>query len=368
MSNESAASYHQLVLNKEVIITCGTGGVGKTTVAAATAIAAAKAARNAIVVTIDPAKRLADALGIHKLGNNPKLIKGDWTGTLSAMMLDSKATFDDLVRDHANSKEQIERIFGNRFYVNLSTELPGTQDYMACEKLYQLHASNRWDLVVIDTPPTRDALALLEAPKAMSRLLNNTIYKMLISPRPLLMRTVNRAAVALVRRLSRVVGVEIVDDAIEFFQTFQGMEAGFLQRAQATQQLLTDPKTAFVLVASPRHDAIAEASYFLKCLSQGGAEPQAVVVNRMLPEVSISATEANTLKEQLKQATQAVSAAAQALCDQINTSEGDQAQLRKLMLGAPNASLNTIPLLPTDVSNQEKLNEFAEMLTTPTQR
>ena len=173
----AAADYRTLTAECEVIVCCGTGGVGKTTTAAATAMAAAAMGRRAAVVTIDPAKRLADALGIRSLDNDPTIIEGPWPGTLAALMLDTKATFDNVVRRHAPTGEQAETILGNRFYHNISTSLSGTQDYMAVEKLAELHSSGDWDLVVVDTPPTRDALAFLEAPKLLTRLLDNPIYK-----------------------------------------------------------------------------------------------------------------------------------------------------------------------------------------------
>ncbi|MEZ5166194.1 MAG: ArsA-related P-loop ATPase [Acidimicrobiales bacterium] len=179
---EELDGYRRLVATRDVIVCCGTGGVGKTTTAAATAMAAAAMGRRAAVVTIDPAKRLADALGIDRLHNDATIIDGPWPGTLGALMLDTKATFDDVVRRHAKSEKQAERIFANRFYENISTTLSGTQDYMAVEKLAELHSSGEWDLVVVDTPPTRDALAFLEAPKLLTRLLDNAIYKILISP------------------------------------------------------------------------------------------------------------------------------------------------------------------------------------------
>ena len=291
--------YGDLVAHKRVIIACGTGGVGKTTMAAATAVAAAQSGRRAVVVTIDPAKRLADALGIDRLGNTPTEIDGAWPGTVGAMMLDSKATFDDVVTRHATSSDQIEHIFSNRFYINVSTEMPGTQDYMAVEKLNELHFSGEWDLVVVDTPPTRDALAFFEAPKLLARLLDNTVYKLLISPRTGVLRAVNKAAGGVVRRLSRVVGAEVVDDAIEFFQTFQGMEEGFKQRADETLALLASDDTAFVLVASPRSDTIAEALYFLKRLAEANLSVHAVVINRILAALSTSADEAGATSCQI---------------------------------------------------------------------
>ena len=354
-------SYGDLVGQKRVIVACGTGGVGKTTMAAATAVAAAHAGRRAVVVTIDPAKRLADALGIDELDNTPTVIEGTWTGTLGAMMLDSKATFDDVVTRHATSQDQVEHIFSNRFYVNISTELPGTQDYMAVEKLNELHFSGDWDLVVVDTPPTRDALAFFEAPKLLTRLLNNTIYKLLISPRPGVLRAVNRAAGGVVRRLSRVVGAEVVDDAIEFFQTFQGMEEGFKQRADETLALLASNNTAFVLVASPRSDTIAEARYFLSRLADADLSVHAVVINRMLAALSISTDEAAELQTRL--GASPLVGPAQALVDHVNASAGDEGRVSQLMAHVPNATLTKVPMLSSDVHDISMLSHIAELLT-----
>ena len=358
-------NYGDLVASKRVIVACGTGGVGKTTMAAATAVAAARLGRRAVVVTIDPAKRLADALGTDalgndRLGNTPTVIDGDWRGTLGAMTLDSKATFDDVVARHATSKEQAERIFSNRFYVNVSTELPGTADYMAVEKLNGLHHSSDWDLVVVDTPPTRDALAFFEAPKLLTRLLNNPIYKLLISPRPGVRRAVNKAAGGVVRRLARVVGAEVVDDAIEFFQTFQGMEEGFKKRADETLALLASDDTAFVLVASPRSDTIAEALYFLNRLVNADLSVHAVVVNRMLPAVTASVDEALHLQARLGAGP--LAGAAQALVDHVQASAGDQDRISNLLAHVPDAALATIPLLSSDVHDIDALGEIVELL------
>ena len=354
------SNYGDLVARKRVIVACGTGGVGKTTMAAATAVAAARAGRRAVVVTIDPAKRLADALGIDALGNTPTVIDGAWTGTLGAMMLDSKATFDDVVTRHATSKEQVEHIFSNRFYVNVSTELPGTQDYMAVEKLNELHCSGDWDLVVVDTPPTRDALAFFEAPKLLTRLLNNTIYKLLISPRPGVRQAVNRAASGVVRRLARVVGAEVVDDAIEFFQTFQGMEEGFKKRADETLALLASDDTAFVLVASPRSDTIAEALYFLNRLADADLSVLAVVANRMLTALSASGDEAAQLQARLGAGP--LAGAAQALVDHVHASAGDEDRISQLMAHVPDATLTKVPLLSSDVHDISALGDIAELL------
>lgn len=355
------SDYHTIIAERSVVVCCGTGGVGKTTTAAATAMAAAAMGRRACVVTIDPAKRLADALGIDALSNDPTVIDGDWSGTLGALMLDTKATFDDVVRSHAKSDEQVEKIFANRFYRNISTSLGGTQDYMAVEKLAALHASGDWDLVVVDTPPTRDALAFLEAPKLLTRLLDNTIYKILISPSQGVLRAVNRAATSVVRQLSKVVGAEVVDDAIEFFQLFQGMEDGFRERADTTLRLLGDDATAFVLVASPRADTISEARYFLDRLGNADLTAAAVIVNRMLPPLRVDLARAQEIRNELDGA--ATAGAAIALADHAAAANGDEDRVGELLSSAPDAVLARIPLLPSDVHDVATLHHIADRLT-----
>jgi anion-transporting ArsA/GET3 family ATPase len=351
------STYRALAADCEVIVCCGTGGVGKTTTAAATAMAAATMGRRAAVVTIDPAKRLADALGIAELGNDPTIIDGPWPGTLAALMLDTKATFDDVVRRHATSDQQTETILANRFYRNISTSLSGTQDYLAVEKLAELHSSGDWDLVVVDTPPTRDALAFLEAPKLLTRLLDNTIYKILISPSQGVLRAVNRAAGTVVRQLSRVVGAEVVDDAIEFFQAFQGMEDGFRERADSTLALLSADATAFVLVASPRADTIVEAKYFLRRLGKADLDAAAIVVNRVLPALSIETDRAKAINLHNP------SGAAQALADHAAAAAGDDDRIADLLSSAPRATVARVPLLPSDVHDVDTLHRIADLLT-----
>jgi len=355
------STYREVIAERDVVVCCGTGGVGKTTVAAATAMAAASMGRRAAVVTIDPAKRLADALGIAELSNDATIIDGPWPGTLGALMLDTKATFDDVVRRHATNDAQVERILANRFYRNISTTLSGTQDYMAVEKLSQLHSSGEWDLVVVDTPPTRDALAFLEAPKLLTRLLDNTIYKLLISPSGGILRAVNRAAATVVRQLSRVVGAEVVDDAIEFFQTFQGMEEGFRDRADAMLRLLAADETAFVLIASPRSDTISEARYFVDRLEQADLTVGAVIVNRMLPSLSVDAPRAAAVRDALSNGP--LAGAATALADHAAAAAGDDARVADLTAAVPRAVVSRVPLLPGDVHDVDTLQHIARLLT-----
>ena len=272
-----------LVAERSVVVCCGSGGVGKTTVSATFALAAARAGRRACVVTVDPARRLADALGVESLPNTPTEVAGDWPGHLHALMLDSKGTFDDLVERYARTPEQAESILANRLYQNLAGALSGTQEYMAMEKLYELVQSAEFDIVVVDTPPTRNALDLLDAPRRLTRFLENRLFRALLVPTRMSLRAVSMATQALLRTISKVAGAEIVQDAVGFFQAFEGMEDGFRTRASAVHELLLDPATAYVLVTSARPDAVAEAGYFAEKLGERERKVAALVVNRLAP-------------------------------------------------------------------------------------
>lgn len=273
----------ELVASRRTIVCCGSGGVGKTTTAAALAVEGARRGRRAVVVTIDPAKRLADALGLDSLPNTPARVEGDWPGELWALMLDTKSTFDALVARYAPDERQVTAILGNRFYRNISGALSGTQEYMAAEKLYELHQGDRFDLVVVDTPPTRSALDFLDAPRRLTRFLDNRVFRLLMMPTRAYLKVVSVATQAFLRTISRVVGAEVVSDVVAFFQAFEGMEEGFRQRAEHVAALLADTGTAFVLVAAPRREAIEEASYFAERLSLSGLHVSALVMNRMHP-------------------------------------------------------------------------------------
>ena len=235
------SSLRTLVEECRILVCCGSGGVGKTTTAAVLALEAARAGRRAVVVTIDPAKRLADALGLDGLTGTPAKIDGDWPGELWALMLDTKSTFDDLVVGNAADEAQARRILDNRFYRNISGALSGTQEYMAMEKLYELHQRTEFDLVVVDTPPTRNALDFIDAPRRLSRFLDHRLFRMVTAPGRGVMKAVNVAAQTFLRTVAKVVGAEVIDDAITFFAAFEGMEAGFKERAEKVlaERLLT---------------------------------------------------------------------------------------------------------------------------------
>ncbi len=285
-------SIADLVAERRVVVCCGTGGVGKTTTSAALAIEGARRGRNAVVVTIDPAKRLAQALGLEHLSNTAHEIareRWDFDGTaeigghLSALMLDTKSTFDELVVQYAGSVEQADRILENTFYRNIAGTLSGTQEYMAMEKLYELHTDGGFDLIVVDTPPSRHALDFLDAPRRLTRLLDNRIFRLLMVPARTGLRVGAMAAQAFVRTVSRVVGTEVIDDVLAFFRAFEGMEDGFRARAGEMTDLLASSDTAFVLVTSPRRDAVEEASFFAERLRESSLRVEALVVNRVHP-------------------------------------------------------------------------------------
>jgi anion-transporting ArsA/GET3 family ATPase len=278
----------ELVEQRSIVVCCGTGGVGKTTISAVLAVEGARRGRNAVVVTIDPAKRLANTLGLDALSNTAHEIDRKlWdpggvapaSGRLSALMLDTKSTFDGLVTRYSGDPDQAERILDNRFYRSISSALSGTQEYMAMEKLYELHEEGGHDLIVVDTPPTRHALDFLDAPRRLTRLLDNRIFRLLMMPT----RIAGRAVQAFLRSVSRVVGAEAIDDVVAFFRAFEGMEEGFRERAVHVLALLTGGSTSFVLVTSPRRDAVDEAEFFARKLAESGTPVDALIVNRVHP-------------------------------------------------------------------------------------
>lgn len=273
-------------LAEALIVVCvGSGGVGKTTTAAVIGLEAARRGRRVVVVTIDPAKRLADALGLTDgLSSVPaRIALGDTTGELWATMLDTNAAFDAIVRRYAASEQQAERILANRFYRNIAGALSGTQEYMAAETLYDLHDDDRFDLVVVDTPPSRHALDFLEAPGVLVRFLDHRVFKLLMLPARSGLKVMNVAAQPILKAIGRVVGSDVLADAVAFFQSFAGMEGGFRDRAREVMTLLTSEQTRFVLVASPRHDTITEAVWFAQELTARRHEVNAAIVNRTQP-------------------------------------------------------------------------------------
>jgi anion-transporting ArsA/GET3 family ATPase len=354
---DGAAGLDALVRTQRILVCCGSGGVGKTTTAAVLALRAAELGRRAVVVTIDPAKRLADALGIDRLTNRPSRIDGDFDGELWAMMLDTKSTFDDLVGTYASDDEQRQRILDNRFYRNISGALSGTQEYMAMEKLYELDQASAFDLVVVDTPPTRNALDFLDAPRRLTRFLDHRLYKLLTVSNRGMLKAVNMAAQSFVRSIAKVVGADVVDDAIAFFQAFDGMEQGFKERAVRVEELLRAEETSFVLVASPRRDTIDEATFFAEKLVESGIPVQALVVNRMHPRFDDGLAEA-TRERAASLGDAAIGDLYRNLADFQLVCSREEDHLASLAAAVAPAPVVRVPFLRTDVHDLDGLRRI----------
>ncbi|MEU5159159.1 ArsA family ATPase [Streptomyces sp. NPDC020875] len=274
-----------------IIVCCGSGGVGKTTTAAALGVRAAERGRRVVVLTIDPAKRLAQSLGIDSLDNTPRRVKGiapdggpGTAGELHAMMLDMKRTFDEIVEAHADP-ERARAILENPFYQSLSAGFAGTQEYMAMEKLGQLRARDEWDLIVVDTPPSRSALDFLDAPKRLGSFLDGKLIKLLVTPAKVGgragMKFLNVGMSMMTGTLGKLLGGQLLRDVQTFVTAMDTMFGGFRTRADATYRLLQAPGTAFLVVAAPERDALREAAYFVERLAAERMPLAGLVLNRV---------------------------------------------------------------------------------------
>ncbi|MEV7996716.1 ArsA family ATPase [Streptomyces sp. NPDC086077] len=268
-----------------IVVCCGSGGVGKTTTAAALGLRAAERGRKVVVLTIDPARRLAQSMGIDSLDNTPRRVKGvEGDGELHAMMLDMKRTFDEIVEAHADP-ERAATILGNPFYQSLSAGFAGTQEYMAMEKLGQLRARDEWDLIVVDTPPSRSALDFLDAPKRLGSFLDGRLIRLLTAPAKLGgragMKFLNVGMSMMTGTLGKLLGGQLLKDVQTFVAAMDTTFGGFRTRADATYKLLQAPGTAFLVVAAPERDALREAAYFVQRLAAEDMPLAGLVLNRV---------------------------------------------------------------------------------------
>ncbi len=282
-----------ILFERRIVVCVGTGGVGKTTLAAALAVEGARRGRRCAVLTIDPARRLADALGVEALGNEPSAIPRERLdalgvppgGSLSALMLDMKRTFDDLVARFADSEEARERILGNRIYQHVSDALAGSSEYSAMEKVYELSESDAFDLIVVDTPPSQHALDFLEAPRRLLEFLDSRLVQVLLHPAFAAgrfgVRLFQRGIERVLHVIERVSGVAFLEDISEFLLAFEGMSEGFRQRAHQVEARLIGPESAFVLAASPSREATRQALAFLDRLDRARVPLAGAVVNRV---------------------------------------------------------------------------------------
>ena len=355
-----------------IIVCCGSGGVGKTTTSAALALRAAEHGRRVVVLTIDPARRLAQSMGIEALDNTPRPVVGDATeggGSLAAMMLDMTRTFDEVVESQA-APEKARQILENPFYIALSSSFAGTQEYMAMEKLGQIHAAAQregtYDLIVVDTPPSRSALDFLDAPERLSSFLDGRFIRLLLAPARGPARMMSAGFGIITNALTKILGAQVLRDMQTFVAAFDTLFGGFRQRAQKTFELLQADGTAFLVVAAPEPDALREAAYFVERLSEDRMPLAGLIVNRASPQPEgvLSADEAMAAAARLrKHEPDSLTAGLLRLhADQSRMVERE-ARLRERFAAAhPEVPTAVVPALAGDVHDLDGLRRIGDLL------
>lgn len=344
-------SIEPLLEGRRIVICAGSGGVGKTTTAAAVALGLAASGKKVAVVTIDPARRLANALGLDELPNEPHRVDIEAPGELWAMMLDAKRTFDQLIEHLAPDAQTREEVFSNRIYQQLSSAVAGSQEFTAIAKLYELDAEGDWDVLVLDTPPSRNALDFLDAPTRLTQFFQGRAIRVFLRPAGLSGKLLGRGTGVVFGILQRVTGVDLLRDLSTFFRALGGMIDGFTERARRVGALLSDPGTTFLIVTAPRHDPVEEAIFFHRKLREAGMPFGGVVVNRVHqpPEDELPAAVAAELGPALAER---VSVATSELAALAARDAANVEQLRN-RLGDPPMIL--VPELDDDVHDLEGL-------------
>jgi len=343
----------------KIIICCGSGGVGKTTTSAAIAVRAAEAGRKVVVLTIDPARRLAQSLGVGELDNTPRAVTVIDTasgGSLDAMMLDMKRTFDEVVISHS-TPEKAAAILQNQFYVALSSEFAGTQEYMAMEKLGQLHAEaearGTWDLIVVDTPPARSALDFLDAPEHLSALLDGRFLRLLLHPARGPLRVMSAGFSMISAAMTKILGAQILRDVQTFVRAFEALFGGFRQRATSTFELLSSRHSTFLVVATPQRDALREAAYFVDRLTEEGMPLSGMVLNRVhTSALAISPERALSVAEDLAGTSAVLEVEAlRRHAHLMRVIETESRMMERFAAARPTLAQTQVQSLPTDVTD-----------------
>jgi anion-transporting ArsA/GET3 family ATPase len=355
---------------RRIIVCCGSGGVGKTTTAASLALRAAERGRKVVVLTIDPARRLAQSMGIEALDNTPRPVPGA-DGSLDAMMLDMKRTFDEVVESQA-SPEKARQILNNPFYIAVSSSFAGTQEYMAMEKLGQLdkdaRASGRWDLIVVDTPPSRSALDFLDAPERLSSFLDGKFMRLLLAPARGPARLMTAGFNMVTKAVTTLIGGQVLSDMQAFVSAFDTLFGGFRQRAQRTFELLQADGTSFLVVAAPEPDALREAAYFVERLSEENMPLAGLVVNRASVDPGVELSEAAAMSgyEKLRESSDDASRMAAGLlrlhADHKLVVERETKLRGRFAAAHPDVATVVLPALPTDVHDLEGLRRIGTLL------
>lgn len=356
-----------------IIVCCGSGGVGKTTTAAALALRAAEHGRKTVVLTIDPARRLAQSMGLTELDNTPRSVPGVHGtdgGSLDAMMLDMKRTFDEVVESHS-TPDKARQILANPFYQALSSSFAGTQEYMAMEKLGQLRRRDEWDLIVVDTPPSRSALDFLDAPERLGSFLDGRLIRLLSGPARAGSRTLKffQAGISMITStLTKILGGDLLKDVQTFVSALDSMFGGFRERADQTYALLKRPETAFVVVAAPEPDALREASYFVERLSTDAMPLAGLVLNRMHRDHAngIGEEQAIAGAERLEATDdhQLTTALLRLHAERLRLAARDERLGDRFTAAHPDVPIARVPVLATDIHDLRGLREIGGLLST----
>jgi anion-transporting ArsA/GET3 family ATPase len=367
------ASVGEILDGKDICICAGSGGVGKTTTSAAIAAGMAARGLKVCVLTIDPAKRLADSLGLKELGNEAKQVDPalfsqqgvEIKGELWAMMLDAKATFDELVARQAPDEEARDRVLDNRIYQQISSALAGSQEYMAMEKLFELHSEGQFDLLVLDTPPTRNALDFLDAPKRLTQFIEGRSLRVFMKPTGLAAKVAGRGASVALSVFKRIVGFDLLADLAEFFNAFSGMVDGFQARAKRVNSLLSDPHTCFLVVCGPQGEPVDEAVYFHRKLVEAKLPFGGVIVNKVhYPAEELRGEGAEleaSLQEKLGDADLA-GRVAENFVDYQALAERDARNIKRLARELRTRGVIRVPILDEDVHDLAGLAEINRYL------
>ena len=365
----------ELLSSAQIIVCCGAGGVGKTTTAAALALRGAEQGRKVCVLTIDPARRLAQSMGLTELDNTPRSVAGIDAaagGTLDAMMLDMKRTFDEIVLTHADP-QRAQQILANPFYVSLSSSFAGTQEYMAMEKLGQLKATGNWDLIVVDTPPSRSALDFLDAPQRLGRFLDGRMIRLLLAPAKAggrgMMKVFTAGFSVFTNVLTKILGAQTLKDLSLFVTSLETMFGGFRERADQTYRLLKEPGTAFVVVAVPERDALREAAYFVDRLSEEHMPLAGLVLNRVHRSAieGLSVQRSLAAAEQLDEsgASPLASAALRIHAERVTAAARDRHVAERFRAAHPGVAVVEVAAQSTDVHDLDGLRRIAAELVAP---
>jgi anion-transporting ArsA/GET3 family ATPase len=357
-----------MLANKKtkIVVTCGSGGVGKTTTAAAMALWAADSGRKVAVLTIDPAKRLAQSLGLDELDNDPRRVEVELAGNggeLWAMMLDTRRTFDEMVANHS-TPDRAAAILANPFYKVISTSFSGTQEYMAMEKLSTLAAKHEFDLIVVDTPPSRSALDFLDAPQRLSSFLDGRMIKLLATPSRGVMKIVGAGFALFSKAVTTVLGGQLLQDAAQFVQLFEDMFGGFRQRAQATYELLRAAGTKFVVVSICEADSLREASYFADRLRAEHMPLAGLILNRTHPPLAdLPAGTAGVAADKLEKSSPLTAAVLGIHTERLAVRAAELHMRERFDRVHTDLPVIEVPALPSDAHDLPALREIGRRLT-----